>query len=351
MAQSGQLLAQSRRAAVTIAALVLSACASAPPELPPPFEEPVPVVVQPDPVEPAPPPLPPQVLPNDPGIIAPPIPQPPIAVVMSSRHPAYEGVAAELSEQIPDYSLFDLSDKSQPPITAFHLIADSGASAVVAIGLRAAISASAMSEVPVVFCQVFNIGEHDLITDNTRGVSALPPLGLQIAAWKEIDPNLRSIGAIVGEGHEALIEEAELAAIEHGIELHIRTAKSDRETLYLFNRLVGEIDGFWLFPDNRVLSPPVLKEMLDYAIRHQVQVSVFNELLLPMGATMSATPVDSDIAETVLQVLRQIADEGIDAVQAVSPLSDIRIVTNDALLQKILQSGRTASKATLVNNQ
>ena len=70
-----------------------------------------------------------------------------------------------------------------------------------------------------------------------------------------------------------------------------------------------------------------------------------------MGATMSATPVDSDIADTVLQVLRQIADKGIDAVEAVSPLSDIRIVTNDALMQKIFQSGKTVRKTTVVNNQ
>jgi ABC-type uncharacterized transport system substrate-binding protein len=284
------------------------------------------------PAEPAP------VATPEPLIAKPAIPLSQVAIVLSSRHPAYENIALELGEHLENFTVFDLSDKSQPPVNAFRKIHDSDTSAVVAVGLRAAISATSMSKVPVVFCQVFNIQQNDLLTENSRGVSSLPPLELQIAAWKELDPSLSSIGAIVGPGHEDLIAEAELAAAVHGVKLHFRIAKSDRETLYLFNRLVGEIDGFWLFPDNRILSGSVLKEMLSYASHHRVQISVFNESLLELGATLSSSTVDADIADTIVDVLGQIAAGNIEEVPLVSPLNDVQIVTNEALLQGLLDS-------------
>lgn len=333
MTLAGQNFGYFKHASVLLALLLFSGCAlfQEPPPVPVEEPPPEPVVVLPAPVEPV---EPPPVTVYEPPVENPIVPLPQVAIVLSSREPSFESIASELGDQLGNYTVFDLGDKSQPPVTAFRLIEDSDTSAVVAIGLRAAISATSMSTVPVVFCQVFNIQQHKLITDNSRGIAPLPPLDLQIAAWKEINPDLKSIGAIIGEGHDDLIEEAELAAAAHGIELHFRTANSDRETLYLFNRLAAEIDGFWLFPDNRVLSTPVLKEMLSYAARHRVQIAVFNESLLAMGATLSSSTVDANIAETVVDVLRRISTDGIDSVPSVSPLTDLRFKTNDSLLMK-----------------
>ena len=334
--------------------LLLSGCALLPSDPPPP--EPLP---EPPPVVKLPPP-PPEKEP-EPLVITPepepePIPQvvaaPPkeVAIVLSSRAPAYVAVASELEQRLKNFTVFDLGDKSEPPVSAFRRIKDSNNSAVVAIGLRAAISATSMSEEPVVFCQVFNINEHELLTDNTRAIAALPPLDLQIAAWKKIDPELKRIGAIVGPGHEELVAEARLAAETHGVELRIETATSDRQTLYLFNRMVRELDGFWLFPDNRVLSGGVLQKMLSDANRHRVQIAVFNESLLDMGAAVSSTSDAADIAATIVDVLEQIAAEGVDSVPEVSPLSDIRIVTNREVLDRLMQS-RQERQARLADSQ
>jgi hypothetical protein len=120
----------------------------------------------------------------------------------------------------------------------------------------------------------------------------------------------------------------------------------------LFNRLVGEIDGFWLFPDDRILSGPVLKEMLSYAAHRRVQISVFNESLLELGATLSTSTVDSDIADTIIDVLAQIASGNIDEVPAVTPLNDVQIVTNEALLRGMLDPVETdLSEATVASGQ
>ena len=124
------------------------------------------------------------------------------------------------------------------------------------------------------------------------------------------------------------------AAAAVGVKLHYRVVGSDRETLYVFNRLVPDIDGFLLFPDNRVLSRDVLREMLNYASRHRVQVAMFNDSLLPLGGTFSATAVSSDIAASVVIVLDKLTRGEGGGVPDISPLHEIQIHTNDALVRQ-----------------
>jgi ABC-type uncharacterized transport system substrate-binding protein len=291
---------------------LLHGCALLAPEPEP--VEPVPEVVEvPEPVvevpEPEPEPEPPVVRP------APPPRQ--VAIVLSSRQEAYEAVANELSERLDNVAIYDL--------------------------LRAARSSVAMAQVPVVFSQVFNYQDHGLITETSRGVSALPPLDAHLAAWKKLDPTLARVGLIVGAGHESLRTEAEIAAQNHGVELRIQEAGSDQETLYHFKRIIHEIDGFWLFPDNRILSPRVLTEILQQANRRHVPVAVSNEAMLQLGAAISVSTIPSDIAATIVQVLERIRAGEIDTVPPMTQLSEVRVLTNDALMKPEVAAGTAES--------
>lgn len=315
------------RCAILSAALALSACSIFQPE-PEPVPQPevvvVPVVVEPVVVEtPEPEPVPePVIVPEPPRL-------PPVAIVITGRQPAFLDVADALAEQLDNFEVYDLSDKSRPPASVLRGINDSDSGTVVAIGLRAAQSSVAMAESPVVFSQVFNYRDHELLTENSRGVSPLAPLDAQLAAWRAIDPDLSRVGIIVGDGHEDLIEEAELAADKHGVELTIRISRSDQETLYIFRRMAQDIDGFWLFPDNRILSARSLKQIIDIANRGQVAVAVPNESMLSLGAAISMESRAEDIAATIARIVRQIHESGLQAVPPISPLSAIRIVTRD----------------------
>lgn len=316
------------RLAAAAGLLLLHGCAllDAEPEV----LEPVPEIVDvPEPVvevpEPEPEPEPPPARP------APPPPQ--VAVVLSSRQEAYEAVANELNERLDNVAIYDLGDRSQPPVMAFRQINDSRTDAVIAIGLRAARSSVAMAKVPVIFSQVFNYQDHGLLTETSRGVSALPPLDAHLAAWRKLDPTLARVGMIIGSGHEDLRTEAEIAAQNHGVELLIQEAGSDQETLYHFKRMIHEIDGFWLFPDNRILSPRVLTEILNQANRRHVPVAVSNEAMLQLGAAISVSTIASDIAATIVQVLERIRAGDIDAVPPITRLSEVRVVTNDILMK------------------
>lgn len=315
------------RYATVIAALVLSACATLAPEPEPIGEEPE-IVIEPPvatveprpPVKPIKPPEPPKLL--------------PVAIVLTNSQPAYADVARELEQHLVEFDTYDLSDNSAPPVTVLRSINDSDASAIVAIGMRAAQSAIAMAGVPVVFSQVFNYQDHDLLGDSSRGISPLAPLDAQIVAWKKMDPTVSRIGAIIGEGHDDLIAEAQVAAARHEIELRVQIAHSDQETLYYFKRMIRDIDGYWLFPDNRILSPRVLEQMLDEANRQRVPVGVPNESMLKMGAAISMSTVASDIAVAIAKVLREIQAGKLEQVAPVTPLTEIRVAINGELLNR-----------------
>ncbi len=328
--------------------IILSGCsilATSPPEPvvtaePAPIPEPEPEPqAEPEPVvEPPPPVEPPPVVETEPQTI-----EPLVAIVISDRTPAYVGVADALSEFLDHHEIYDLSDQSMPPQAAFAAIADSDAVAVVAVGLASAEAAARYSTVPVVVSQVFNIAETGLLSERVKAVSVLPPLDLQFEAWQEIDPTLKNVGAIIGPDHDDLIAEAEQAMKERGINFHYAIAKTDRETLYLFNRLVREIDGFVLFPDNRILSRGVLIEMMAYANRHRVQVVVYNEPLLEYGAVFNAGTLNSDIAATIAGLLDEVLNDDFDSVPAITSLSAVDIQTNPAVLQRLGLASADAS--------
>ncbi|MDZ7644519.1 MAG: ABC transporter substrate binding protein [Woeseiaceae bacterium] len=328
---------------IALVALVMSGCAVFAPE---PVTDSPPVAPELPPAKPPPPPPTRAVPAPEPT----PAPDPPaadytatVAVILSSRALAYESVAIALDRLLENAEVYNLDDRSLSVRDAFAAIHASGAAAVVAIGLPAAVRARDFAEVPVVFAQVFNAADYDLLQGSTRGIAVMPPLDRQLERWLALTPDIRSIGAIVGSGHDSLLSEAERAADANSVTFQSRVAASDRETLYLFRRMLPQIDAFWLFPDNRILSPAVLREMLEQARRHDVHVAVFNDSLLELGATLSATTDPDDIAATIVDVLHRIEQGRLGDVPSVSPLTEVRTRVNDRLERQLrLAEGETA---------
>jgi ABC-type uncharacterized transport system substrate-binding protein len=315
----GELLrGAATRGSLVVMLAILSGCSIFTPVEPPPQPPPeLPPVIEPEP-EPEPQNI-----------------EPLVAVVISDETPAYVEVAAALGTYLDEYQVYDLSDRGLAARDAFGAISESGATAIVAIGLPAARAARRFSTVPVVLSQVFNLQDAGLLSEEVKAVAVLPPMALQIEAWQSLDPTVRNIGAILGPGHEELVAEAEAALEARGVKFHHAVAQSDRETLYLFNRLVRDIDGFILFPDNRILSRSVLAEMMSYASRHRVQIAVFNEPLLEHGAAFSAGTVEADIAAKIATVLDQAINGRWDEVPPITPLSQIEVMTNPEVLQRL----------------
>lgn len=245
----------------------------------------------------------------------------PVILLVSSSLPAYVDVASRLealfgADRVKGYVL----DETDDPTRVAAAIAAAHPRAAVAIGLDAALFAAAeLTATPVVFCQVLNYAEHAALLQTAGGVSALPSISQQFRYWQNVDGKLHRIGAIAGPGHDALLAEAERAAAEQNLDFKHRISQSDQETIYLFKRLATQIDGFWLIPDNRILSVSAIREILTYATERNVRVVVSNPGLLKFGALMSFSLSPTQVADAVYNVVESLDASGTRQFEVFAP--------------------------------
>jgi ABC-type uncharacterized transport system substrate-binding protein len=269
--------------------------------------------------------------------VAPPIMPPSLTVIVSNDIPAYTGVADEITRLAGEQlnAIYSLRGGTADAAEVMADIEESGSQTLVAIGLLAAEAAREYSDVPVVFCQIFNHAEHELLARGARGVELLPPFSMQLAAWKQLSPELDRVGVITGPGHGEMIARATRSARAAGVELVSRVVDSDKEALYVFKRLVPNIDGFWLLPDNRILSPRVIRELMDYGRKHDKQILAFSPTLLEWGAVMSVTSIDEDVASQVLHLVGAGLPPDMDEPSQLIPLTKMQVEINEALAEKL----------------
>jgi hypothetical protein len=272
--------------------MLVAGCVFTPPSpptaAPPPIE---PVIAASEPVPVPPPPAPP--------VVVRPQPPPRTAILVSDDIPEYMGIAAEIQrEQEGHVTVHNLDGEST---NAEHALAELSGNSdrLVAIGLLAA-TVGRRAKLPMVFCQVYNYQDYDLLSPTSRGVQLLPPFSLQLEAWMSLSPDLQRLGIVTGPAQDPLVAEIRHVVERAGLRLTVATVQSDQEALLAFKDMTQSIDGFWLLPDNRILSPAVVREIMAYSAKHRKQVVVFGDNFLSLGALMSVTSDERDVAERVL---------------------------------------------------
>lgn len=252
-----------------------------------------------------------------------------IIVLQSDDSPAYADVTRELVRQWRGgLEVVHLNEDGDLGAEARGQIQSSGKPFVVAVGLAAARAARSLSGKKVVFCQVFNYAEHDFVRPWMKGVSAVPPVGLQFRAWKAQDPGLARVAVIAGVGLRDLMAEARAAALEHGIKLHHVEVNSDLALRYAYAQLAPEVQGLWLVPDNRVLSVDVLRDVFALSRKRGQQIMVMNDQLLAWGGTLSAESDPADVAGRVLARVREAAGYAAIPGPDITPLTKVNIKSN-----------------------
>jgi ABC-type uncharacterized transport system substrate-binding protein len=259
-----------------------------------------------------------------------------LVVLQSDKSPAFAGVAKEITKQwkgpVETHSL-NVNPAAFADIQSKIQLSDK--QVIIAIGMPAALMARKLSGKKVIFCQVFNYEDFDLVTPWMKGVSAVPPVKQQFRAWKTLDPSLTRVGVITGKGLDSLLSEAKAAAKENHIQLSHVEAGSDLEMLSAFKKMSQKVQALWLVPDNRVLSRGVLRNLLSFSFKQGKQVLVFSEQLLPLGGIMSVESDYADIAEQVLERVKQTV-EGKEMISGtpVLPLTKLDIKINPVVAQR-----------------
>lgn len=267
---------------------------------------------------------------------APPPPPPRVAIIVSSDIPAYRGVADELMKRLNGRAeIYSLQDGAAVAGKVTEKVRDSGREQIVAVGLAAALAVQEMADRQIVFCQVFNYADHQLLGPNSKGVSLLPGLDKTFAAWKAISPGLADVGVISGAGFDAMLELARTAAAQQGISLHHATVQSDKEYQYAYKQMAGRVQGYWLLPDNRVLSRGILRDVMIFSVRSGKQVLVFSDELLKLGGLLSVASVNQDIATKVLDRLSQAAHKEDIPGADIVPLDEIDLQINTVMAERL----------------
>lgn len=259
-----------------------------------------------------------------------------VAIAYADDVPVYRSIAGQLQARIKaKVELVPLHDEGQT--TGFFSDATkvSGFDQIIVIGDRAARGASKLSRPPIIFCQVFNYADYLSAAKNIQGVSMVPPAKQQFKAWKAVAPDLRRVGVITGPGHEQLIAQARTMGQKQDIELIHRVVQTDKEMLYEFKRLVPDIDGIWLLPDDRILSHRVLRELMAYSNKHNKQILAFHPELLRLGGLISANSIESDVVEQVLAAMKSAAKAGAKSKFRLRPLTRAHIEINSNLARQM----------------
>lgn len=208
---------------------------------------------------------------------------------------------------------------------------------VVAVGLLAAqVARQRLDQKQVVFCQVLNVEEFNLVAPWMKGVSGIPSLVKQFAAWKMLDPNLRKVGLITGRRATYMVSEAQSAAKALGLELDHVAVSSDRAVLSALQQLrERRIQGLWLAPDSTILSQRTILDVMANSVRHNLPVLAFSPALLKEGALLSATSDTREIAAMAIDRLKR-ATPGADSVpgEALEPLSGAQITISAAAVAR-----------------
>ncbi len=227
-----------------------------------------------------------------------------IDVILSDNTLDYTQVARELTRQYDGrVEIFRLDGDSAWSLEVQQRVQQSDRTVVVAVGLAAAQIATRIVNKQIIFCQVFNYEDAHLPATGMKGVSATPPVTEQFRYWKRLYPPLKDIGVVTGSGLHALLTEAQAAARKHHITLVHTEVRTDKEMLLAYKQMAPKVQGFWLLPDNRILSRESVRDLLAFSAKQGKQVLVFTPELLGSGALLSAASEPADVAGRVLSII------------------------------------------------
>ena len=230
-----------------------------------------------------------------------------VIILVSEDIPAYSEVAKALAKQLGQRgSVRYLNGNQLENIKMLAAYRNDERTQLVSIGLNASVAAKTLVNRQVIFCQVFNYQDYELLTARHKGVSMMPSMSRTFSTWRALAPNITDIGVISGPGFEDMIQTAKASAKSHGITLHHETVNSDKEYQYAYKQMADKVQGYWLLPDNRVLSGNTLRDVMIFSVRNGKQVAVFSDELLNLGGLFSTISDNQDIAQQVLDRLEQV---------------------------------------------
>jgi hypothetical protein len=193
------------------------------------------------------------------------------------------------------YQIFNLAHRD--PDAVVRSLESVAPIKVIALGPAAYDLTRTVPGLDVFYAGVLNPGR------TTQGVDALPPFAVQLDYWQARTSGLDRLGVIGGSGMTRRMQALAGAAAEREIQLERRTVSSDTEMLLAFRSMVPHIDGFVLLPDETILSPRVIRQVLSHGRRNGVQILVYSPVMFNLGASLFLQPDPVRVADALVTLV------------------------------------------------
>ena len=219
-----------------------------------------------------------------------------MVIVLKDEHRASEEMMFVFSAALGrPYQLLNIAHR--PPGSVRGRLAELAPVDVIALGPAALAATRDVPGLTVTYAGVLQPG------GMPRGVDALPPFATQLEYWLQIDPQIRRIGVIGSHNVRDRIAELEETATRMGVRLESREVTSDKEMLLAFRAMVPHIDGFIFLPDDAVLSPNVILQVMRHGKRNAVRTLVYSPLMFNLGADLYLQPDPIAVAVELIDLL------------------------------------------------
>lgn len=194
------------------------------------------------------------------------------------------------------YEVLNLANRTPAEIRA--RLRELAPAQVVTLGPAALAAASGVPGTEIIHAGVFDPG------DSSRGIDALPPFDVQLEHWLARSPDLARIGVLGGEAMADRMSDLAAACAARGLVLESRRVTSDKESLRAFRTMLPHIDGFVFLPDEAVLSPTVIQQMMVHGRRNELEILVYSPLMLELGGTLLLQPEPVAVARGLIELLQ-----------------------------------------------
>jgi putative ABC transport system substrate-binding protein len=257
-----------------------------------------------------------------------------VAILKSADLGAYHQAVAAFKDAMDPSVVFTEYNLLGDPVEGRKLarrIRTSGASLVLAVGLKAALAARLeLVDVPVIFCMVLDPVRYDLKASNMTGLLLEVPIDHHLSTMRQALPAVRRIGMLFDPTKsQHLVDEARRQAKTHGFDIVAKPVASDKDVVAAARMLMPQIDLLWLIPDSTVLSEDSLRFLLDLALEHNVPSVGFSSEFVRSGALMALSVSYADIGRQAAQFAKKFLNgEGGELFGRLWPPPHARITVN-----------------------
>lgn len=234
-----------------------------------------------------------------------------IAILKSSDIAAYNQAIDGFKAAAPNgatFTLYDLQGDVERGRKLARQIRASGASLVLAVGLKAALAAKLeIVDTPVIFTMVLDPAKHDLAPPNMTGVLIEVPPDRQFSMIRSVLPGVKRVGVLYDPSKTSLvIDDARRQAKAQGFDLVASQVTAEKDVPAALRVLLPTVSALWLVPDSTVLTDESLRFILTSSLDQTVPVIGFSPEFVRSGALMSLSVNYDDVGRQAGQLARKI---------------------------------------------